>query len=140
VDPSDPLAGSSFTPLPPATNTVRYGGADGTTLLLPVLGGGASLVVKPVARATVRRVRHSPNRFVLNGSRSSETSGRIARYRWTMGGRALSRRRRFEHRFGYRRRPYHVTLTVTDASGRSASTTVTVRPKPPKGQIRDRRR
>ena len=29
-------ASSSFTPLLPATNTVRYGGADGTTLRLPV--------------------------------------------------------------------------------------------------------
>src|SRR5205807_1088755 len=32
-------ATSSFVPLPPATNTVRYGGGDGTTLLLPVSPG-----------------------------------------------------------------------------------------------------
>jgi hypothetical protein len=35
VNQSDPTA-SSFTPIPPATNTVRYGGRDGTSLLLPV--------------------------------------------------------------------------------------------------------
>ena len=29
-------ATSSFGPLPPAINTVRYGGTDGTSLLLPV--------------------------------------------------------------------------------------------------------
>ncbi|MGH2870470.1 MAG: CocE/NonD family hydrolase [Solirubrobacteraceae bacterium] len=31
-------AASTFEPLPPATNTVRSGGADGTSLLLPVYG------------------------------------------------------------------------------------------------------
>jgi putative CocE/NonD family hydrolase len=34
---ADPAA-STFVPLPPATNTVRYGGRDGTYLWLPVLG------------------------------------------------------------------------------------------------------
>jgi hypothetical protein len=29
-------AATTFTPLLPATNTVRFGGADGTTLRLPV--------------------------------------------------------------------------------------------------------
>lgn len=38
LDPSDPAA-SPFTPLPPATNTVRLGGRDGTSLLLPVYEG-----------------------------------------------------------------------------------------------------
>jgi len=38
LDPSDPAA-SPFTPLPPATNTVRFGGRDGTSVLLPVYGG-----------------------------------------------------------------------------------------------------
>jgi uncharacterized protein len=33
-------ATSSFAPLPPATNTVRYGGADPSSLLLPVSTGG----------------------------------------------------------------------------------------------------
>jgi putative CocE/NonD family hydrolase len=32
-------ATSSFVPLPPATNTVRFGGTDGTSLLLPVSNG-----------------------------------------------------------------------------------------------------
>jgi putative CocE/NonD family hydrolase len=32
-------ATSTFTPLPPATNTVRYGGTDGTSLLLPLASG-----------------------------------------------------------------------------------------------------
>jgi putative CocE/NonD family hydrolase len=32
-------ASSSFVPLPPATNTIRYGGSDGTRLLLPVAPG-----------------------------------------------------------------------------------------------------
>lgn len=32
-------ASSSFVPLPPGTNTVRYGGTDGTSLLLPVSTG-----------------------------------------------------------------------------------------------------
>jgi len=27
-------------PLPPATNTVRFGGTDGSSLLLPVSSGG----------------------------------------------------------------------------------------------------
>ncbi len=36
---SDPAA-STFTPLPPAFNTVRYGGADGTSIVIPVYGGG----------------------------------------------------------------------------------------------------
>ncbi len=34
VNPANPA--SSFTPLPPATNTIRLGGHDGTSLLLPV--------------------------------------------------------------------------------------------------------
>ena len=34
---NDPAA-SPFVPIPPATNTVRLGGADGTSLLLPVFG------------------------------------------------------------------------------------------------------
>jgi len=34
---SNPAA-SPFVPIPPATNTVRFGGADGTSLLLPVYG------------------------------------------------------------------------------------------------------
>jgi len=38
LDASDPAA-SPFTPLPPATNTVRFGGRDGTSVLLPVYGG-----------------------------------------------------------------------------------------------------
>jgi putative CocE/NonD family hydrolase len=129
VNASNPLAGSPFTPLPPATNTVRYGGADGTSLLLPVLAGTSALGATPDARATVRRRRGSPNRFTLNGSRSYETGGRIVRYRWTIGRRVLSRRPRFQRRFRYRRRPYHVTLTVVDGSGRSASATVTIRPR-----------
>jgi putative CocE/NonD family hydrolase len=37
----DPAA-SSFVPLPPATNTVRYGGPDGTSLLLPGTAGSVS--------------------------------------------------------------------------------------------------
>jgi putative CocE/NonD family hydrolase len=36
LDPSNP--GRLFTPLPPAFNTVRFGGADGTSLLLPAYG------------------------------------------------------------------------------------------------------
>jgi hypothetical protein len=142
VNPSDPLAGSAFTPLPPATNTVRYGGADGTSLLLPVLGGGSSPVRlqpaarRPVARVTVRRRSGSRDRFRLNAARSYERGGRIVRYRWTMGRRVLSDRPRFRHRFRYRRRPYRVTLTVSDASGQSASTTVRVKPHAPKGRIR----
>jgi len=35
---SEPTA-SSFVPLAPATNTVRYGGTDGTSLMLPVSTG-----------------------------------------------------------------------------------------------------
>jgi uncharacterized protein len=35
---ADPAA-STFVPLPPATNTVRLGGSDGSSLLLPVYGG-----------------------------------------------------------------------------------------------------
>jgi uncharacterized protein len=35
---SDPI-GFEFSPMLPATNTVRYGGVDGTSLLLPVLSG-----------------------------------------------------------------------------------------------------
>lgn len=37
LDAADPAA-STFVPLPPATNTIRFGGRDGTSLLLPVLG------------------------------------------------------------------------------------------------------
>jgi len=37
---SDP-ASSTFAPLLPATNTVRYGGADGTSLSIPVSTGGS---------------------------------------------------------------------------------------------------
>jgi hypothetical protein len=39
ADPDNLLA-SGFTPLSPAVNTVRYGGGDGTSVLLPVLGSG----------------------------------------------------------------------------------------------------
>lgn len=35
LNPSDPAA-SPFVPIPPATNTVRFGGPDGSSLLLPV--------------------------------------------------------------------------------------------------------
>ena len=38
-DGSEPAA-SSFEPLPPATNTVRFGGLDGSSLLLPLAPGG----------------------------------------------------------------------------------------------------
>jgi hypothetical protein len=34
-------ADSTFKPIAPSTNTVRYGGADGTTLTLPVYGGSS---------------------------------------------------------------------------------------------------
>jgi putative CocE/NonD family hydrolase len=37
LNPSHPAA-SPFVPIPPATNTVRFGGRDGSSLLLPVLG------------------------------------------------------------------------------------------------------
>lgn len=39
LDPSDPAA--LFTPLPPAINTVRFGGRDGTFLLVPVLAASS---------------------------------------------------------------------------------------------------
>jgi hypothetical protein len=44
VDDSDPAA-STFQPLSPANNTVRYGGADGTSILLPVYGGAPAQTV-----------------------------------------------------------------------------------------------
>ena len=38
-DSSEP-AGSTFVPLLPATNTVRFGGSDGTSLQLPISSAG----------------------------------------------------------------------------------------------------
>jgi uncharacterized protein len=53
-DYADPAA-STLTPLPPAFNTVRYGGTDGTTLTLPVYDAGSvpatADVTAPVAAA-----------------------------------------------------------------------------------------
>jgi hypothetical protein len=40
LDPSDPA--KLFTPLPPAFNTIRFGGRDGTSLLLPAFSAGGS--------------------------------------------------------------------------------------------------
>jgi uncharacterized protein len=68
VNPSASLAGSPFTPLPPATNTVRYGGADGTSLLLPVLG----------SRRLTHRSRHRRRSHRVRPSRRSHApKGRI---------------------------------------------------------------
>jgi uncharacterized protein len=137
LDPSDP-AQPVFTPLAPAVNTVRFGGADGTSLLLPVFGATVPATAHPVARASVARLAGSTDRFRLDARRSSESGGRIVAYRWTLGGRLLSLRAVFTHALAYRRgRPYRVKLTVTDATGTSASTVVVVRPpRPPRTRRR----
>ena len=125
LNPSDPTA-SPFVPLSPANNTVRYGGTDGTSLLLPIVGAPQP----PVARATAARLRGSKNRFRLDGRSSSEPGGQIVDYRWTVGRRVLSRLPVFTHVFVYRAgRLYRVTLTVTDATGATATTVVVVRPR-----------
>lgn len=46
LNPSDPAA-SPYVPLPPATNTVRFGGSDGSSLLLPASGATAPAVAGP---------------------------------------------------------------------------------------------
>lgn len=51
LSPTNPAA-SGFTPLPPATNTVRFGGSDATSLLLPEYGAGG--VLAPVRRGCPR--------------------------------------------------------------------------------------
>jgi putative CocE/NonD family hydrolase len=139
LDEADPAA-SGFTPIAPGTNTVRFGGADGTSLLLPVYGsasGGTETALRraagPVARASVRRVRGSANRFRLSARSSSGRGSRIVSYRWMLGGRLLSRRAVFTHTFAYRAgRPYRLRLIVIAASGRRASTMATLKPRPAK--------
>ncbi len=89
VDEANPSA-AGFTPLSPATNTVRYGGADGTSLLLPVYGAP----VPPRVAHAVRRAKivgsvevcggPSPGRCsakrirICGGSRRCATTDRIA--------------------------------------------------------------
>lgn len=139
LDTSDPTT-PVFTPLVPAVNTVRFGGPDGTSLLLPVVGSSGGLPVPAghlVARASATQVHGSRDRFRLDGRRSSELGGRIVAYRWIVNGRLISRSAVFTHVFRYRSgRPYHVKLTVIDAAGHSASTTVIVSPARPRARTR----
>ncbi len=125
LNPSDPAA-SPFVPVPPATNTIRLGGRDGTSLLLPVFGSPAAH--RLVVRVRIRALRGSPRWFRLDARRSFERGGQIVSYRWTLGRRVLSRQAVFTHIFRLRAgRAERVRLTVTDASGRTATRAVLVR-------------
>ncbi len=85
---SDPGA-SPFTPLPPATNTVRFGGPDGTSLLLPVYGATGSAVPSatrgcPAATGRLRGRSLGPVRLGMTRARArrvfSHSSTRGRRY------------------------------------------------------------
>jgi PKD repeat protein len=56
----------------------------------------------------------------LNASTSHETGGRIVRYRWSFGDHHRGSGRRVQHVF-HRPGRYTVSLTVTDAHGKTAT-------------------
>jgi hypothetical protein len=82
-------ANDSFTPLPPATNTIYYGGAGGTSLLLPVIRGsvpqalGGCLARRaPIGRSNIGRVRlrYTRRRLARIPIRPIRRKGRVYRY------------------------------------------------------------
>jgi hypothetical protein len=76
---------------------------------------------KPVAAFSFApahvRARH---KLRLNASTSHETGGRIVRYRWSFGDHHRGSGRRVQHVF-HRPGRYTVSLTVTDAHGKTAT-------------------
>jgi PKD domain len=76
---------------------------------------------KPVAAfSLVPAHPHARHKVRFNGSRSHESGGRIARYRWSFGDGKRASGARPSHVFRRAGR-YTVTLTVTDAAGRTAT-------------------
>ena len=88
LDRSNP-ANDSFTPLPPATNTVYFGGAGGTSLLLPVIRGsvpralGGCLARRaPIGRRNIGRIRlrYTRSRLLRIPIRPTRQTKRVYRY------------------------------------------------------------
>ncbi|MEV4420386.1 PKD domain-containing protein [Patulibacter sp. NPDC049589] len=81
----------------------------------------------PRARARIRRASGAA-RYVLDGRRSTDADGRIVRWRWSVGGKVVSRRARLVRRIrATGRRTVRVALTVTDDDGATSTVRRTVR-------------
>ena len=80
----------------------------------------APVVVKPTASLRVPRHVRAGRKIRLDGSPSHEAGGRLVRYRWAFGDGHGAAGRTVTHAYKRRGR-YMVRLTVTDASGRTAT-------------------
>ena len=80
----------------------------------------APVVVKPTASLRVPRRVRAGRKIRLDGSLSHEAGGRLVRYRWAFGDGHGAAGRTVTHAYKRRGR-YMVRLTVTDASGRTAT-------------------
>jgi PKD repeat protein len=81
----------------------------------------------PTAVITLLSGQRFPGRaIVFSGARSHGADGPIVSYMWHFGGRGGGVGRKLSHSFAWAG-SYHVSLTVRDSFGQSATTTVTIR-------------
>jgi hypothetical protein len=133
---------SGFSSGAPAAVTHSYSrpGSYKATLTLVDIHGNVATAARqinvydrPIARFSVRRVRgKARGRIVLNARTSTEpnTGARISRYSWSFGGRSHASGSQVSHSFKLGGL-HHVTLTVTDTLGLSASVSRWIRVRRP---------
>ena len=105
---------SNYSPAPQLSQTVTITSAPTSSL--------------PTAVGTVSPAQTGLT-YHLSASRSHANGSAITSYHWTLDGHLIGTGQTITHTFPHAGQAYHVLLTVTDAAGQSASTTITLTPR-----------